>query len=160
MGEGMNSSVAVTETTEGVRKFHVSGKVEASRARRTCGCSACSGTSRPCCTRAPFGADRGLRGRRHGGFVGPPRHRRIVICEIEPFIPRVVARYFGSENHGVVDDPRVEVVYDNARHYMLTTREKFDIITSDPIHPWVKGAATLYTREYFEHCRRTSIPVA
>jgi len=33
---------------------------------------------------------------------------------------------------------------------MLTTREKFDIITSDPIHPWVKGAATLYTREFFE----------
>ena len=36
----------------------------------------------------------------------------------------------------------------------LTTRERFDIITSDPIHPWVKGAATLYTREYFEMCRR------
>ena len=32
----------------------------------------------------------------------------------------------------------------------LTTSEKFDIITSDPIHPWVKGAATLYTQEYFE----------
>ena len=45
---------------------------------------------------------------------------------------------------------RVEVVYDDARHFVLTTREKFDIITSDPIHPWVKGAATLYTKEYFE----------
>ena len=33
---------------------------------------------------------------------------------------------------------------------MLTTPEKFDIITSDPIHPWVKGSATLYSREYFE----------
>ena len=33
---------------------------------------------------------------------------------------------------------------------MLTTREKFDIITSDPIHPWVKGSATLYSKEYFE----------
>jgi spermidine synthase len=42
------------------------------------------------------------------------------------------------------------MVYDDARHYILTTREKFDIITSDPIHPWVKGAATLYTQEYFE----------
>jgi spermidine synthase len=27
------------------------------------------------------------------------------------------------------------------------------VITSDPIHPWVKGAATLYTREYFELVR-------
>ena len=39
---------------------------------------------------------------------------------------------------------------DDARHYLLTTKEKFDVITSDPIHPWVKGAATLYTKEYFE----------
>jgi spermidine synthase len=36
---------------------------------------------------------------------------------------------------------------------MLTAKEKFDIITSDPIHPWVKGAASLYTREYFELCK-------
>jgi spermidine synthase len=62
----------------------------------------------------------------------------------------VVSSYFAGENHQVLRDPRVEVVYDDARHYILTTREKFDIITSDPIHPWVKGAATLYTKEYFE----------
>ena len=49
---------------------------------------------------------------------------------------------------------RVKIVYDDARHYVLTTPEKFDIITSDPIHPWVKGAATLYTQEYFEMCQR------
>jgi spermidine synthase len=54
----------------------------------------------------------------------------------------------------VVHDPRVEVVYDDARHFILTTQEKFDVITSDPIHPWVKGAATLYTKEYFELCKR------
>jgi spermidine synthase len=50
-------------------------------------------------------------------------------------------------------DPRVSVIYDDARHYILTTDEKFDIITSDPIHPWVKGSAALYTREYFELVR-------
>ena len=54
----------------------------------------------------------------------------------------------------MLDDSRTEVVYDDARHYILTTREKFDIITSDPVHPWVKGAATLYTKEYFEQVRR------
>ena len=47
----------------------------------------------------------------------------------------------------------MSIVYDDARHYVLTTREKFDVITSDPIHPWVKGAATLYTQEYFEHVK-------
>ena len=46
-------------------------------------------------------------------------------------------------------DPRVRVVFDDARHFILTTREKFDIITSDPIHPWIKGSASLYTKEYY-----------
>ncbi|MGH7615665.1 MAG: fused MFS/spermidine synthase, partial [Gemmatimonadaceae bacterium] len=76
--------------------------------------------------------------------------KRIVICEIEPLIPTVVAKYFTRENYDVVHDPRVQIVYDDARHFILTSREKFDVITSDPIHPWVKGAATLYTKEYFE----------
>ena len=33
------------------------------------------------------------------------------------------------------------------------TREKFDSITSDPLDPWVKGAAALYTREFWELCK-------
>src|SRR5207244_3981291 len=62
------------------------------------------------------------------------------------------------ENPHTVNGKEVEVVYDDARHYVLTTREKFDIITSDPIHPWVKGAATLYTKEYFELCKQRLNP--
>jgi len=69
-----------------------------------------------------------------------------------------VARFFGKENHGVLDDPRTRVVIDDARHYVLTTNERFDVITSDPIHPWIKGSATLYTKEYFELCRRRLNP--
>jgi len=46
------------------------------------------------------------------------------------------------------------MIYDDARHFILTSREKFDVITSDPIHPWVKGSATLYSKEYFELVKR------
>jgi spermidine synthase len=69
---------------------------------------------------------------------------------MEPLIPPTATRYFGKQNYNVLHDPRVQIVYDDARHFVLTTREKFDIITSDPIHPWVKGSATLYSKEYFE----------
>jgi len=93
-----------------------------------------------------------------GSFVVHPDIERIVICELEPLIPQKVATYFEDENHAVVKDKRVKIVYDDARHYILTTREKFDVITSDPIHPWVKGAAVLYTREYFELCKRRLNP--
>jgi spermidine synthase len=150
--EGLNSSIAVSESEGGVRNFHVSGKVEAStevhdmRLQRMLGhISALMHPSPQSVLVVGFGA-----GVTAGSFVLHPGIKRIVICEIEPLIPRMVAPYFTKENNDVVHDPRVEVVYDDARHYILTTDEKFDIITSDPIHPWVRGAASLYTKEYFE----------
>lgn len=93
-----------------------------------------------------------------GSFVLHPSIQRIVICDIEPLIPRVVANYFRKENYDVVHDPRVQIVYDDARHFVATTQEKFDLITSDPIHPWVKGSAVLYSQEYFQLCRQRLNP--
>ncbi|HSP67482.1 MAG TPA: hypothetical protein VLN48_07130, partial [Bryobacteraceae bacterium] len=57
--------------------------------------------------------------------------------------------FFGKENNHVLQDRRTRIVYDDARHYIATTPEKFDIITTDPIHPWVKGTSTLYSKEYY-----------
>jgi spermidine synthase len=48
----------------------------------------------------------------------------------------------------------VHVQIDDARHFLVTTTETFDAITSDPLDPWVKGAAMLYTREFFELAKR------
>jgi len=49
----------------------------------------------------------------------------------------------------VISDPRVQVISDDARHFLATTSEKFDVITSDPIHPWVRGNSVLFSREYY-----------
>jgi spermidine synthase len=87
-----------------------------------------------------------------------PEIERIVICEIEPTVPRSARAYFGNENHHVFDDPRVELVFDDARHFLQTTDERFDVITSDPIHPWVRGAATLYSLEYLTLARNHLTP--
>jgi spermidine synthase len=154
-GEGMNSSVAVTLLDSGARNFHVSGKIEASsepqdmRLQRMLGHIPALLHPEPKSVLV-VGCGAGVTA---GSFVVHPSVERIVICEIEPLIPQVVAKHFALENYKVVEDRRVEIVYDDARHYILTTDEKFDIITSDPIHPWVKGAATLYTEEYFELCK-------
>ena len=93
-----------------------------------------------------------------GSFIVHPTVERIVVCEIEPLIPPAATEYFGEENYHLLDDPRVEVVYDDARHYVATTAERFDIITADPIHPWVKGAAALYSMEYLEFCKERLTP--
>ena len=156
VGEGMNASIAVSEDAEGDRRFHVSGKTEAGnhpidmRLQRMLGNLPMLLAGKPRSVLVVgFGA-----GVTAGSFVPYPEIERIVICEIEPLIPRAISGFFSEENFDVVKDPRVEIVYDDARGFMLTSREKFDIITSDPIHPWVKGSAALYTREYFEHLKR------
>ena len=85
-----------------------------------------------------------------GAVSVDPNVKRLTIAEIEPLVPRVVSRYFAQHNFDVVANPKTHIVLDDARHYLLTTTEKFDAITSDPLDPWVKGAAMLYTKEFFE----------
>jgi len=155
-GEGMNSSVAVTELEGGVRNFHVSGRVEASSSAQDMRMERMLGHIPALIHPKPksvlvVGCGAGITS---GTFVLYPGVERIVICEIEPLIPKVVARFFGQENYNVLDDPRVQVVYDDARHFVLTSKETFDVITSDPIHPWIKGSASLYTTEYYEMVKR------
>ncbi len=89
-----------------------------------------------------------------GTFTRYPSVRRITVCEIEPIIPPTATRFFGPENYKVMLDPRTRIVYDDARHYLMTTTEKFDIIASDPLDVFAKGTAALYTVEYFEAVKR------
>ena len=153
VGEGMNSSVAVSrEKSSGVRNFHVSGKIEASTEPQDMHLQRMLGDIPALIHPDPrsvliVGCGAGVTA---GSFTVVPTIQKITICELEPLVPKIAAQYFGPENFNVVSDPRTTVIFDDARHYVLTTRDKFDIITSDPIHPWVKGSATLYTKEYFE----------
>jgi spermidine synthase len=155
-GEGINSSIAITEWDDGAIQFHVSGKVEAStesydmRLQRMLGhMPALLHNDPKSVLIVGFGA-----GVTAGSFVVHPSVSRIVICEMEPLIPPTATKYFGRQNYEVMNDKRTQIIYDDARHFVLTTPEKFDIITSDPIHPWVKGSATLYSKEYFELVKR------
>ena len=151
-GEGINSSIAISEWDDGAVQFHVSGKVEASTESYDMRLQRMLGHMPALMHKDPksvlivgFGA-----GVTAGSFVVYPGMQRIVICEMEPIIPPTATKYFGQQNYNVIHDPRTQIIYDDARHFVLTTPEKFDIITSDPIHPWVKGSATLYSKEYFE----------
>jgi spermidine synthase len=78
-----------------------------------------------------------------------PSVKTQTIAEIEPLVPAVVSKYFGEENFNVVTNPKVTIKIDDARHFVLTTDQKFDAITSDPLDPWVKGAAALYSEEFW-----------
>ena len=85
-----------------------------------------------------------------GTFTRYPGIQKITICEIEPLIPPASTRFFGDADYRVALDPRTHIVFDDARHYLLTTTDKFDIIASDPLDVFIKGTAALYSKEYFE----------
>jgi spermidine synthase len=156
VGEGLNASVAVSELSNGVRNYHNAGKVQASsepqdmRLQRMLG---------HLTTLIPPQAKKVLvigcgAGVTAGAVSVDPAVEHETIAEIEPLVPRVVSTYFAEHNFDVVRNPKVHVRIDDARHFVETTSEKFDAITSDPLDPWVKGAAMLYTVEFFEMAKQ------
>ena len=151
VAEGVNASVAVTDSESGYRQLHISGKVVASTMDLDMRIERMLGHVPALVHGAPrsvlvVGMGAGITA---GSFVRYPEVERIVICEIEPSVIEASDQFL-VQNHGVLLDPRTEVIYDDARHFLATTDEQFDVITSDPIHPWVRGAASLYSVEYHE----------
>ena len=151
-GEGMTASVAVSRTPNGVLNYHNAGKVQASsepqdmRLQRMLGHMTTLIPDNPR-TVVVIGCGAGVTA---GAVAIDPVLTQVTIAEIEPLVPKVVSTYFSEHNFDVIRNPKVRVHLDDARHFLLTTKEKFDAITSDPLDPWVKGAATLYTREFFD----------
>lgn len=156
IGEGMNSTVAVSKLSNGVLNYHNAGKVQASsepqdlRLERMLGHLTTLVPEHPTSVLViGFGA-----GVTAGAVSIDPAVQEVTIAEIEPLVPKVAGSYFAEFNDDVAHNPKVKVVIDDGRHYLLTSRQRFDAITSDPFDPWTKGAATLYTREFFELVRK------
>jgi len=84
-----------------------------------------------------------------GAATVHPAAEKVTLVELEPEMTGV-ARTFAAYNHNVLDDPKLEIVINDGRNYLLTTDGKFDVITADPVHPWFRGAGYLYTKEYFK----------
>jgi spermidine synthase len=151
VGEGVTASVAVSRTPSGTLNYHNAGKVQASSEPQDMRLQRMLGHITTLVPKNPskvlvIGCGAGVTA---GAVSVDPLVKDQTIAEIEPLVPRVVSTYFAAHNFNVVANPKVKVHLDDARHYLLTTDEKFDAITSDPLDPWVKGAATLYTREFF-----------
>jgi spermidine synthase len=155
VGEGLTASIAVTREPDGTLTYHNAGKTQAStypqdlRLQRMLGHLATLVPDAPTSVLV-IGLGAGITA---GAVSVDPAVQRVVVAEIEPLVPKVAARFFAEPNFGVVASPKVELYIDDGRHYLATTHDKFDAITSDPLDPWVKGAAALYTREFWELCK-------
>jgi spermidine synthase len=75
--------------------------------------------------------------------------REIEVMEIEPAMIQA-AGFFGDKNGKILENPRVRVIHTDGRNYILATRKRYDVISSEPSNPWIAGIANLYTREFYE----------
>jgi spermidine synthase len=92
-----------------------------------------------------------------GGGATPgavSRHASTVdIVELSDSV-RKAAALFAHANYNVLAQPHVRLRVDDGRNYLLTTRERYDVITADIIQPEHAGAGLVYSAEYFGLARK------
>lgn len=111
-------------------------------------------------------------------LLHPDPHRLLVICfgtgatagsgllhsdtsvDVVDINPAVFefAPYFEKANHGVARDPRARLVLDDGRNFLLTTTERYDVITAEPMPPRFAGVINLYSKEYYQLARERLRP--
>jgi len=78
---------------------------------------------------------------------------RVAVVEIERQVVEANRSVAAGRRQDPLADPRVELVVNDARDVLNRTRRRFDVVISQPSHPWTAGAANLYTREFFTAVR-------
>jgi hypothetical protein len=83
----------------------------------------------------------------------PESVERIDVIELEAEV--VEANRFAAPQRArdPLADPRTHVAVNDARGALQLTTRRWDVIASQPSHPWTAGASHLFTREFFELTR-------
>ncbi len=85
-----------------------------------------------------------------GGWLGAvPGMEKVDIVELEERTVEVASRC-SQINCEVLRNPKVNLVFGDAREVLLTTPGKYDLIVSEPSNPFRAGVSTLFTREFYQ----------
>ena len=72
----------------------------------------------------------------------------IDVVELEPEVIEANRLLSGMRNVDPLADPRFNIVINDARNALRLTGKTYDVIVSQPSHPWTAGASHLFTREF------------
>ncbi len=61
--------------------------------------------------------------------------------------------FFNIENYNCIADPRLKIYNEDALTLLKLSKEKYDVIISEPSNPWIAGIGNLFSEEYFELCK-------
>ena len=83
-----------------------------------------------------------------------PRQFEVIdVVELEPQVIAANSSYARLRANDPLADSRIRLVENDARNALNLTARRYDIIVSQPSHPWTAGAANLYSREFLQITR-------
>ena len=82
----------------------------------------------------------------------------VTAVEISPEVADAARRFFADANRHVLENPKLKLVIGDARQHVLATKDRYDVIISEPSNPWMAGVSALFTREFFEGVRGRLAP--
>jgi spermidine synthase len=83
---------------------------------------------------------------------------KIDCVEIDPEVIKACEGRFTKENYGILESPRSRIIIDDGRFFLGGTREKYDIVTAEPLQPYTRGTVNLYSLEFYRACKRVLNP--
>ena len=87
------------------------------------------------------------------GTISSYPWKHIDVAEISPAIVEAAHTYFTGPNRGALDDPRVHLYLNDGRNQLLVSTTSYDLITMELSSVWFAGAASLYSKEFYELAR-------
>ena len=78
----------------------------------------------------------------------------VTAVEISPDVVDAARRFFSEANARALDHPRLKLVVGDARQHVLATRDRYDVVISEPSNPWMAGVSSLFTRDFFQSVKR------
>ncbi len=92
------------------------------------------------------------------GTVGRyPSVKRVDCVEISAAVV-AMAPFFSDVNDNAVNNPKIHIIHDDGRNHLLRTCQRYDVITLEPMHPYLASATNLYSSDFYRLCRNRLSP--
>ena len=75
--------------------------------------------------------------------------KSIRVVELEPAVVEA-GRQIAAGEIPALRDPRVRLDFNDARNTLMVERTRYDLIVAQPSHPWLAGAANVFTLQFWE----------
>lgn len=79
--------------------------------------------------------------------------RQVTQVEIDMQVVELCKKHLPKHSQNSYDDPRLNLIIDDALNYLKNCQQKFDLIISDATDPVGPGKA-LFSAEFYKHCQR------